>query len=83
MTRFHLLRCQCMQVFPSVLALYVVFSFHLVNCRNAEKTAAKVDDIENSVKENKKKLESLENEMKQMEVDATMVLAEHTKAKVN
>lgn len=51
-------------------------------CRNAEKTAAKVEDIENSIKENKQKLESLENEMKHVEVAATNVLAELEKAKV-
>lgn len=41
-----------------------------------------MEDIENSIKENKQKLETLESEMKRVEVDATNVLAELTKAKV-
>jgi len=50
--------------------------------RNSEKTLAKIEDIENSIKGNKEKLEGLNKEMKQMEVDATKVLEDHTKAKV-
>ena len=50
--------------------------------RNAEKTASKIEDIESSIAENKTKIESLEKELKQMEVDATKILDEHKQAQV-
>ena len=50
--------------------------------RNEDKTEQKIADIEKDVVENQNKSDRLQNDLKQMDVDARKLLDEHKQAMV-
>jgi len=50
--------------------------------RNEDKTQQKINDIQKDIVENQKKSEKLQDDLKQMDVDARKVLDEHKQAMV-
>jgi len=61
--------------------LLTVCAVCVVN-RNEDKTEQKISDIQKDVVDNQNKSEKLQNDLKQMDVDAKKLLDEHKQAKV-
>jgi len=56
---------------------------HALLCdRNEDKTQQKIVDIQKDIADNQSKSEKLQNDLKQMDVDAGKLLDEHKKAMV-
>ena len=54
----------------------------MVVCRNEEKTQQKIVDLQKDIAENHEKLEKLQNDLKQMDIDAKKLLDEHKQTMV-